>query len=128
MIETKTTKGQIGTKISEAIVSFEKIHLGRGPSEIKTYIISDMVLVRFKGIITPAEKQLCATIGGATLVKRTQTQLLKSARAMLEDIILDITGCKVRSLHLDLSTKIDEKIIIFVLDKNLEHTISSPLK
>ncbi|MEK6646316.1 MAG: DUF2294 domain-containing protein [Candidatus Firestonebacteria bacterium] len=114
------TKGQIEAQISEAIIKFEKEYMGRGPVETKTYIIKDIVFVRLKGVLTPAEEQLAKTVEGANLIKRTRVQLLESARFFLENIILDITACTVKSLHSDISVKTGERIIIFTLDKNLE--------
>ena len=50
------TKGQLEADISSSITSFEKEQLGRGPQEVRTFIIQDMILVRIKGVLTPAEK------------------------------------------------------------------------
>ncbi len=114
------TKGQIEAQISEAIIKFEKEYMGRGPTETKTYIIKDMVFVRLKGVLTPAEEQLAKTAEGAELIKKTRVRLLEGARILLENIISDVTGCQVKSLHTDISTKTGERIIIFTLDQNLE--------
>lgn len=116
----KKTKGQIEAQISEAIIKFEKEYMGRGPMETKTYIIKDMVFVRLKGVLTPAEEQLAKTVEGAGLIKRTRVQLLEGARLLLENIISENTGCQIKSLHTDISTKTGERIIIFTLDQNLE--------
>ncbi len=94
--------------------------MGRGTTEIKTYIIKDMVFVRLKGVLTPAEEQLAKTAEGAELIKRTRVQLLEGTRILLKNIISDITACQVKSLHTDISTKTDERVIIFTLDQNLE--------
>jgi uncharacterized protein YbcI len=114
------TKGQIEAQISEAIIKFEKEYMGRGPMETKTYIIKDMVFVRLKGVLTPAEEQLAKSAEGAELIKKTRVQLLEGARLLLENIISDITSCQIKSLHTDISTKTGERIIIFTLDQNLE--------
>lgn len=114
------TKGQIEAQISEAVIKFEKEYMGRGPSETKTYIIKDMIFVRLKGVLTPAEEQLAKTQEGAELIKKTRFRLLEGARILLENIISDITGCRVKSLHTDISTKTGERIIIFTLYQNLE--------
>lgn len=114
------TKGQIEALIGEAIIKFEKEYMGRGPQETKTYIIKDMVFIRLKGVLTPAEEQLAKTTEGADLIKKTRVQLLEGARLLLENIVSDITGCQVKSLHTDISTKTGERIIIFTLDQNLE--------
>ncbi|MBM3249164.1 MAG: DUF2294 domain-containing protein [Candidatus Omnitrophica bacterium] len=118
------TKGQIEAQISEAIIKFEREYMGRGPTEAKTYIIKDMVFVRLKGVLTPAEEQLAKTAEGADLIKRTRMQLLEGARVLLENMISEITGCQVQSMHTDVSTKTGERVIIFTLDKNLEETFS----
>lgn len=116
------TKGQAESQISEAVIKFEKDYMGRGPVEIKTYIIKDMVFVRLKGVLTPAEEQLAKSPEGADLIKRIRMQLLEGARVLLEKMISEITVCQVQSLHTDISTKTGERIIIFTLDKNLEKT------
>ena len=114
------TKGQIESQISEAIIKFEKEYMGRGPKETKTYIIKDMIFIRLKGVLTSAEEQLAKTAEGSELIKKTRIQLLEGARFLLENIISDITGYQVKSLHTDISTKTGERIIIFILYKNLE--------
>lgn len=115
------TQGQIEAQISEAIIKFEKEYMGRGPTETKTYIIDDMVFVRLKGVLTPAEKQLSKSPEGAELIKKTRVQLLEGARTLLENIIADIVGCQIKSLHTDVSTKTGERIIIFTLDENFQN-------
>ncbi|MGR3302873.1 MAG: DUF2294 domain-containing protein [Candidatus Scalindua sp.] len=114
------TKGQMEARISEAMIRFEKEFMGRGPKETVTYIIKDIILVRLKGVLTPAEEQLAKTSEGANLIKKTRVQLLEGARALLRNIIIDITDCKIISLHSDISTRTGERVIIFTLDQNLE--------
>ncbi|MBU1932010.1 DUF2294 domain-containing protein [Patescibacteria group bacterium] len=114
------TKGQIEALVGEAIIKFEKEYMGRGPQETKTYIMKDMVFIRLKGVLTPAEEQLAKTTEGADLIKKTRVQLLEGARLLLENIVSDITGCQVKSLHTDISTKTGERIIIFTLDQDFE--------
>lgn len=112
------TKGQIEAEISDAIVRFELDYMGRGPEEARTYIIDDLVLVRLRGVLTPAERQLAGADGtahGRTLVKEVRRELIEKARPLLEAIIHDITGRTVRSLHTDISTRVGERIIVFSL-------------
>lgn len=116
----RISKGQTEAKISEAIIKFEKEYMGRGPVETKVYIIKDMVFIRLKGVLTPAEERLAKSAEGAGLIKRTRMQLLESSRQLLETMILGIVDCQVLSLHTDISTKTGERVIIFTLDRNLE--------
>ncbi len=113
----KKTKGQLESEISTAIIKFEKEYMGRGPVETRTYIIGDLVLVRLKGVLTPAEDHLATSKEGADLIKMTRVKLLESARSLLEAIITEITGCTLKSLHTDISTKTGERIIVFTLDR-----------
>ncbi|MBU4415531.1 MAG: DUF2294 domain-containing protein [Proteobacteria bacterium] len=115
------TKGQIEAQIGEAIIKFEKEYMGRGPQETKAYIIKDMVFVRLKGVLTPAEEQLTKSAEGAELIKKTRMQLLEGARVLLENMVSKITGCQIKSLHTDISTKTGERVIIFTLEENLEN-------
>jgi len=117
----KMTKGQLEAKISEAIIKFEMEYMGRGPMETKTYILDDLLLVRLKGFLTQAEKTLAKTVEGAELIKKTRAKLLGSERPVLKKILFEITNCQIRSLHSDISTKTGEKVIVFVLDKNIEN-------
>ena len=116
----KMKKDQLEAKISEAMIKFEKEFMGRDPMETDTFIVKDAVMIRLKGVLTPAEEQLAKTSEGVLLIKKTRVQLLEGARVLLRNIILDITGCKTKSLHSDISTKTGERVIVFILDQNLE--------
>ena len=48
------TKGESETAIRNAIIKFEQEFMGRGPTEVKAFILHNMVQVRLKGILTPA--------------------------------------------------------------------------
>ena len=113
------SKGQIEADISEALIKFEKEYMGRGPEETKTYIIDDIILIRLKRVLTPAEQQLAGTSDettGRTLIKRVRTELPEKARPLLEQIIKELTGKRVKSLHTDISTITGERVIILTLE------------
>ena len=99
--------------------------MGRGPAETKTYIIKDMVFIRLKRVLTPAEEQLAKSVEGADLIKRTRVQLLEGARLLLENVITENTACQVVSLHTDISTKTGERVIVFTLDQDLEEKLEN---
>jgi len=116
---TRKTKGQLEAEISQALVKFEREYMGRGPTDVKTYLIRDMVVVRLKGVLTPAEHQLVKA-EGVELLKQVRAKLLETGRQQVGDAIEEITGLRVLSMHADLSTKTGERIVIFVLSENLE--------
>lgn len=114
------TKGQIEAEISDHMVKLQREHTGRGPNQAHTYIVEDMVIVRMQEVLTPAERQLTGNPHGQSLVKQFHQQMHEIARHDLETIIEEHTGCKVTSVHSDVSTKTGEQIAIFILDRNLE--------
>ncbi|TAK06219.1 DUF2294 domain-containing protein [bacterium] len=116
----RKTKGQVEAEISNAIIQFEKDYMGRGPKETQTYIIDDMILLRLKGVLTPAEQQLAKNPEGTNLIKQVRSNLLEQGRGLLSELIEKMTGLKVISLHTDISTKSGERVIIFSLSENLE--------
>ncbi|MFQ5651911.1 MAG: DUF2294 domain-containing protein [bacterium] len=117
------TKGQLEAEISVAITQFEKDHLGRGPKESRTFIIQDLVLIRLKGVLTPAEEKLAQDEGGAQLIKQVRMRLIEGSRPLLEQIIHEKTGAKVTTIHTDISTHTGERIFVFGLNKDLEEEL-----
>lgn len=114
------TLGEVEASVSTAVARFEQDFMGRGPKEIHTHLIGDMLVVRLKGVLTAAEQQLVRTLPaekGRDLLKQVRTQLIETARSSLEAIVLDITNSKVISLHHDISTLAGEEIIIFILSE-----------
>lgn len=116
----KKTKGQLEADICNALIQFEKDYMGRGPKETRAYIIDDLVVVRLKGVLTPAEQQLAKNPEGMNLIKKIRSNLLEQGRELLVEVIEKMTGLKVISLHTDISTKTGERMIIFSLNENLE--------
>lgn len=124
MPDVNKTKGQLEAEISEAIIQFEKEYMGRGPKEIRTFIFEDMLLIRMRGVLTPAEKQLAKVNNGDTgrmLIKQVRKELIEKGRSLLEAIIKDILYTDVVSMHTDISTVTGEKVIIFSLCQNFEN-------
>ncbi len=116
---TKRTKGQVEAEISKALIKFELEYMGRGPADARTHVVRDMILVRLKGILTPAEEKLIK-VEGVELLKDVRAKLLESGRDMLDRIIKDLVGCDVISMHADLSTRTGERIILFIVSEDLE--------
>ena len=117
------TKGEIEAEISRAVVQFEVDYMGRGPKETRTHIVEDLVVVRLKGVLTPAEEQLTKTLDGKELVKKMRATLIDKARPLLYQVIGAITGTKIVDLHTDISTLSGERMFVFVLADNLEKTL-----
>ncbi len=115
----KITRGEAESEISNAIVKFEREYMGRGPEDAQTHIFQDVVFIRLRGVLTPAEKHLAKSedsTAGRKLIKEVRQELLEKARVLLETIIVDILGFKAKSMHTDISTLTGERIIVFTLE------------
>jgi uncharacterized protein YbcI len=112
------TVGELEAEISQAAIRFEKEYMGRGPLETKTYLLDDLVVIRMKGTLTPAEMKLIEASDrqrGRDLLKQMRQELIDNARPMLEHLTRDILGVCVTSLHSDISTRTGERIIVLSL-------------
>ena len=120
------TKGQLEAKISEVISKFEVEYMGRGPKNIRTHIINDMIIVRLSGFLSPSEQKLTDNPQGIELFKKVRTSLFECGRGYLETLISDVTGLAVVSTHSDISTKTGEKIIVIITEQNVDELM--PIK
>ena len=123
----KITKQREAEKeISQAIIRFEKEFMGRGPLDAKSFVIEDMVLVRLKNVLTPAELKLAESQvreRGRYLIKQIRQELIEQGRPLLDIVIKDILGIEVVSLHTDISAKTGERVIVFTLQSKPEFEI-----
>jgi uncharacterized protein YbcI len=112
------TQGEIEAAVCEGIARFEQEYMGRGPKDIRAYLIGDLLVVRLKGVLTVAEQQLVASLPaekGRDLLKQVRIHLVETARPVMETMIQEITGAKVVSLHHDISTVTGEEVVLFTL-------------
>lgn len=112
------TQGEMEAAVCDGMSRFQQEYMGRGPKDIRTHLIGDLLLVRLQGVLTAAEQHLVTTLSpekGRDLLKQVRSQLIEIARPALETLVQDITGIKPRSLHHDISTLTGEEIVIFTL-------------
>ncbi len=112
------TQGEIEAAICEGVGRFEQEYMGRGPKDVHAFLIGDFLVVRLQGVLTAAEQQLARSLPaerGRALLKQVRTQLIETARPVLEQMVHEITGLKPLSLHHDISTATGEEVVIFTL-------------
>jgi len=112
------TQGEIEAVICAGVTRFEQEYMGRGPKDIHAHLIGDLLVVRLKGVLTAAEQQLVKTLPaekGRDLLKQVRTQLIETARPVLEALVQEATGVKALSLHHDISTVTGEEVVLFAL-------------
>jgi len=119
MCPAMKTKNQLEAEITEAIIRYDIEYMGRGPKEARTYVVEDIILVRLKGVLTPAEQQLGTSAEGVELVKNMRSRLRENSRAEFSRVIKDATGVTVRDILTDISTASNERVFVFILESNL---------
>ena len=104
--------------ICEGVTRFEQDYMGRGPKDIRTHLLGDILVVRLQGVLTAAEQHLVKSLPaekGRDLLKEVRSHLIETARPFLEAMVHEITGVKVLSLHHDISTVTGEEVVLLTL-------------
>jgi uncharacterized protein YbcI len=115
------TQGEIEAAICEGTTRLEQEYMGRGPKDIRTHLIGDLLVVRLRGALSVPEQQLAKTLPadkGRDLLKQVRTQLIETSRPFMETMIQEAVGVKVLSLHHDISTVTGEEVVLFTLDES----------
>jgi uncharacterized protein YbcI len=112
------TYGEIEAAVCQGMSRFVQEYMGRGPKDVHTHLIGDLLVVRLQGVLTAAEQHLVKTLQadkGRDLLKQVRIQLMEAARPIIEAMVQEIVGVKVRSLHHDISTITGEEVVLLTL-------------
>ena len=112
------TQGEIEAAVCEGIGRFEQEYMGRGPKDIHAHLLGDLLVVRLQGVLTAAEQHLVKSLAadkGRDLLKQVRTHLIETAGPVMEAMVEEIAGVKVRTLHHDISTMTGEEVVLFTL-------------
>ncbi len=112
------TQAECEAAICDGTIRFQEEYLGWRSEQLHVYFRKDLLLIRIRGALTLAERQLGKSslpAKGRDLIKQTRKQLLELARPMLESLVHEATGVKVVSMHSDISTLTGEEVVIFSL-------------
>ena len=114
------TQGEIEAAVSDGVTRFEQEYMGRGPKDIRTWLLGDLLVVRLQGVLTAAEQQLVRSAPpekGRDLLKQVRPHLIETARPLMEAMVQEVTGVQALSLHHDISTVTAEEVLLFTLDQ-----------
>jgi len=113
------TRGQTEAEVTQGLIRFTRERMGRGPGDIRTRIVHDMVIVRMADVLTPAERALVRT-GDTELLKQIGSKLLEGGRPELDRMLQEATGYGIASMYSDLCAEREERLIVFVLSGDPE--------
>jgi uncharacterized protein YbcI len=114
------TQGEIEAAVSKGVTTFMQEFMGRGPREICTHLIRDILVVRLHGVLSTAERHLVAALPsdkGRDLLKGVRTNLVEVSRPWLEKMVEESSGMQCVSLHHDVSTVTGEEVLLFTLSR-----------
>ncbi|MGD0461522.1 MAG: DUF2294 domain-containing protein [Tepidisphaeraceae bacterium] len=112
------TQGEIEAAVCEGMSRFQVEYMGRGPRDVHGHLIDDLLVIRLIGVLTAAEQQLVksqSTDKGRDLLKQVRAHLVETAGPLMQEMIHEITGVEVVSLHHDISTETGEEVVLFTL-------------
>jgi uncharacterized protein YbcI len=115
------TSGEIEAAICKGLSRFEHEYMGRGPKDVHTHLIGDLLVVRLQGVLTAAEQHLAKSLPGEKgrdLVKQVRIRLLETARPAIQAMVQEVTGVKMVSLHHDISTATGQEVVLFTLSES----------
>lgn len=119
----RVTKGSIEAEIAATVVRLQRKHLGRGASDVRAFLVGDLVLVRCTDIFTPAEALLTATGEGKRLIQQAREEMRAIVRSELESAVAAITGCEVLRSYCDMNVEAAELIEVYVLEQDMEKSL-----
>ena len=114
------TKKEIESAISEEINRFEQDYMGRGPKCIQVHLLDDLLVIRLRGVLAPAEENLVKSLpeSGRDLLKQVRSHLIQTTRPVMEPMVENVTGVKVVTMHHDICTATGEEVILFTLARS----------
>jgi len=112
------SQGEIEAAVSKGVTIFMQEFMGRGPKDICTHLIGDLLVVRLQGVLTAAERHLVQALTadkGRDLLKEVRTHLVEVSRPRLEKMVEESSGMRCVSMHHDVSTVTGEEVLLFTL-------------
>jgi uncharacterized protein YbcI len=114
------TKGALEASIANAVTKFHREQQGRGPQDVRAFIVGEMILVRCSGIFTLTESKLCVSDEGRKLIQSARRELRSINHQEIEEIIADLCSCPVLRSYCDLNVEAAEQVEVYILERNLE--------
>lgn len=114
------SKQEIESAVSEAMTKFLKEQMGEQAAGVITEVASDAIIVRFKGIIPPAERYLIKNQEGMKLIKELKEKLIERAKPLLEAMIKNLIEADIVDIYSSVNPASNEHVEIFTLDRSFD--------
>jgi uncharacterized protein YbcI len=112
---------EIECALNKVMEKFLREQVGEQAKEVTTQIVDDVILIKFKETLPPAERELATGPEGIRLIKQLKEKLLEKAKPLLEIIIAEMTGAKVVHMYSNIDLQTGQRIQIVTLDRELKN-------
>ena len=110
----------IEAAICQKLTMILKEQIGEEVETATAQVLGDTIIVRFKGILPPAERMMAKKEEGMELIKELKEKLIEKIKPLLEQTIKELTGAEVVDIHSSFNLETGERIEIFTLNKDLK--------
>lgn len=92
---------------------------GRGPLNFKLYVVDDIIVIKYKGVLSESEKQIAETSDGAEMIKNIRRRGFDINLDKLKFEVENFLNTKILNVFTDILPKDDEKVTVFTFTENL---------
>ena len=117
-----TIKPKLGIEaaICQKLTMILKEQIGEQVETATAQVLGDTIIVRFKGVLPPAERMMAKKEDGTELIKELKEKLIEKIKPLLEQTIKELTSAEIVDIHSSFNPEMDERIEIFTLSKDLK--------
>lgn len=106
---------------NEIVRKVRKEHFGKGPERIKTVFVDHMAISTLYGNMTPVEKFIAQTPGGADAIHQARTKMIqKFYKENPPHDMENLIGAKLVHLFSDFKVEEDLAVSVFVFDRKVK--------
>ncbi|MBU4376682.1 MAG: DUF2294 domain-containing protein [Candidatus Omnitrophica bacterium] len=113
-------KQDVEATICKKLTRILKEQIGEQVETATAEVAGDIIIVRFKGVLPPAERMMAKKEDGMELIKELKEKLIENIKPLLEKTIKELTGTEVIDTHSSFNPETGERIEIFTLSKDLK--------
>ncbi len=103
-------------RLSNEMVRAQKEFFGKGPTQVKSYLLDDLLIIVMRGGLTTAE-QTMLNFGHPDLVRQFRQLFQNEMTQRLTDIVEELTGRKVATYQSQVLFSPDVVVEFFVLEE-----------
>jgi uncharacterized protein YbcI len=103
----------VAQQIAQAAIAFQRQQTGHEPQSVAVVLSGETLLITLHGALSPAEKAMAQSEGGAAKVQEFHRQLFSNSSDDLRQTIKKITGVEVREATAEVETTTGTVVQVF---------------